>query len=314
MQSDSCCSLNDRLQPVAKNLSIWTEKEKAIYQAIEDNFASQFYNSYDDRVKNLLLELSKLDITQKNAIDFILKKIENELGIDFTSSQKRAFTEALEESWKQGQDYKNPETGKNPAPADFNFIVKGFFQKVLKIDVGGQFKGTKNNFREAIEEALKTGNTAKAIKALEEKLLGKLDKDGKRINSELIKKLDWIVRDNISRSRTFSRSFRMEQVGIARVQIVAIMDQKTSHICKALNGKTVELKTVNTYIKEFISDDPERAGFWNDRKNPTEAQAQALNFDKLTGDEILSHLGHKAPPYHPRCRTTLVASFDVKAK
>jgi hypothetical protein len=106
----------------------------------------------------------------------------------------------------------------------------------------------------------------------------------------------------------------MEQVGIARVQIIAVMDQKTSHICKALNGKTVELKTVNTYIKEFISDDPERAGFWNDRRNPTEAHATALGFDKMTGDEILSNLGHKAPPYHPRCRTTLVASFDVTAR
>jgi hypothetical protein len=34
----------------------------------------------------------------------------------------------------------------------------------------------------------------------------------------------------------------------------------------------------------------------------------------MTGDEILANLGHKAPPYHPRCRTALVASFDVTAR
>jgi len=290
------------------NLSIWTKQEQEIYQTIEENFTTQFQLSYEEKVKSLLSELLKLDISKPNITEYIIKQIEDELGVKFTNSQKRAFTDTLNEAWKQGQDYKNPETDSNPEPLSFNKIALDFFQKTLKIDVGGQFKGTKNNFTEAVKEALKTGDINSAIKSLEEKLLGKLDKEGKRINSEIVTKLDWIVRDNVNRSRTFSRSLRMEQVGITRVQILAIMDQRTSHICKSLNGKTVELKTVNAYINEFISDDPERAGFWNDRKNPTVEQAKALDLDNLTGDEVLAHLGHKAPPYHPRCRTTLVVS------
>lgn len=197
---------------------------------------------------------------------------------------------------------------------DFNEYARNFFLTSLKVDVGGQFKASKNNFVETITEALKTGDTGTAIKKLEEKLLGKLDKEGRRVNSELVKKLDYVVRDNIYRSRNFSRSLQMEQTGIKRVKIVAILDQRTSNICKALNGKTVEIKTVNTYITDFLADNPERAGFWQDRKNPTEAEATALGLEKMTGDQALQYLGHKAPPYHIRCRTTLVASFDITAR
>jgi hypothetical protein len=234
--------------------------------------------------------------------------------VDFTSSQKRKFTEALNEAWKLGQTPNNKNPNPNAPPIDFNATARNFFEKVLKVDVGGQFKDSKNDFRSTIEEALKTGDTNSAIKALEEKLLGKLDADGRRVNSEIANKLEYIVRDNIYRSQNFSRSLRMQEEGIYRVEIVAILDQRTSEICKSLNGKTVELKTVNTYIQNFLSDDPERPGFWQDRKNPTDYAVRQLGFDKMTGDEILSHLGHKAPPFHIRCRTTVVASFDIIAK
>ncbi len=303
----SCCSLHDLVK-----LGVWEEKQRKIYEAIEENFTSQFFKSYEQKVYSTLESISKLDISNKEASEFILQEIERELGVNFTNSQKEKFLEVLNEAWKLGQDYSK---GPNPnaLALDFNKEARNFFEKLLKVDVGGQFKNSKNDFLSAIQEGLKTGDINTVIQNLEEKLLGKLDSEGKRQNSEIINKLDYIVRDNIYRSQNFSRSLRMQEEGIYRVQIVAILDQKTSEICRSLNGKTVELKTINTYIREFLGDNPERAGFWQDRKNPSDYAAKQMGFDKMSGDEILEKLGHKAPPFHIRCRTTLVASFDIIA-
>lgn len=65
--------------------------------------------------------------------------------------------------------------------------------------------------------------------------------------------------------------------------------------------------------RQFIADDPERLDFWEDRKNPAETTLREWGIDKMSGDEILAKLGHKAPPFHPHCRTTLITSLDISA-
>lgn len=172
----------------------------------------------------------------------------------------------------------------------------------------------KGQFEDTINEALKTGKTTEVIKALEEKLLGRKVKGRVDPNSELRGKLDYIVRDNILRSRNFSRIERFSAVGVTRLEIVAVMDKKTSHICIAMHGKTIEVSKAVSWVREFVADDPARSGFWQERKNPTESQAEAVDLKRMTGDEAFELLGNKMPPYHPRCRTTVVASFDVTNK
>ncbi|MCB1157384.1 MAG: hypothetical protein KDK45_07770, partial [Leptospiraceae bacterium] len=293
---------------------VWPQNERAIYQAIEDNFASHFFSEYEAAVDALLSEISKLDISKENFSKLVLDKIETELGLSFPRKIEKQFLDALENAWKDGQNYDNPNSDTTVPRADFNKNVTSFFQNVLKTDVGGQFSLAKNQFEDTINEALKTGKTSEVIKALEEKLLGRKVKGELDPNSELRGKLDYIVRDNILRSRNFSRIERFSAVGVTRLEIVAVIDRKTSHICIAMHGKTIEVSKAVSWVKEFVSDDPARAGFWQERKNPTEAQAEALDLKRMTGDEAFELLGNKLPPYHPRCRTTVVASFDSFVK
>ena len=312
--SESLC-LCGRTSHDLITLGVWTDQEQKIYQAIEDGFTNQFFASYEDKVHYTLDLISKSNVSKENATKFILKTIETELGTKFTASQKRKFTDALSAAWDVGTHGSASSTPSKSPTLDFNKTAKKFFETIFKVDVGGQFKDNKNDFLSTIKEALDTGDTKSAIKALEEKLLGKRNKSGKLSDkSELRDKLEYVIRDNIYRAQSFSRTLTMQEEGIYRVEFVAIIDERTSEICKALNGKSVELKTVNTYIQNFLADDPERAGFWNERKNPTNAAVSALGFDKMTGDEILSNLGHQAPPFHIRCRTTIVASVNIVAR
>lgn len=237
-------------------LSVWSEKEKKIYQALEDSFAETFFSTYEERVKAFIRKVKLLDISKKNAIKFIVSEMESELGIQFPRKIEKEFIRTIEKSWDLGQDYQNPNKKENPPKSDFNKEVIDFHKNVLKTDVGGQFKNNKNDFESAITEALKTGKINDVIETLEKKLLGKAPSGGIDPNKSLRGKLNYIIRDNILRARNFSRIERYHSTGITRLEIIAIIDQKTSHICKAMNGKTVSVEKSLEYVKEFYSDDP----------------------------------------------------------
>ncbi|MBE7413365.1 MAG: hypothetical protein HS129_15110 [Leptospiraceae bacterium] len=219
---------------------------------------------------------------------------------------KSSFREVLSESWDVGQSFQE-ESDAEKLPA--NKDVLKFFQTAYKFDIGNTFSNHKDAFTQAVEEALNTGNTQGAINRLKEELLG----SGLNLDGELIQKMDFIVRGQILRTRNFSRVYRLKEIGIEHLEIIAILDQKTSLTCRIMNGRIVEIETAVNFIEDFTSEYPADPKFWTDKfKNPL------LNFDKhdsLPTKDLVGKNGvlkNQLPPYHPRCRTIVVASFETK--
>ncbi|MDI7219283.1 hypothetical protein QMN07_17465 [Leptospira santarosai] len=304
-------------------LGAWTDKEKEVYASIEDAFVSHFFSSYEDRVKEVLNQISKKGIEKTDAINSIWDALEKELGQKFPEETAKAWRETISKAWDAGQDTKNPNSKTNPPRVQANKDILNFFDKGYKFDVGKQFdrKDDINKIEDAIRKAVETGSTDDAIRKLQDELLGPeskekpgKEKEGEAPKAKLRSKLGDIVRGQILRSRNFSRTERFEQIGIKRLEIVAVMDDHTSYICREMNGKTIEVQTCVQYVREFLADDPTRDNFWKDRQNPSESELRQLDIASKSGDEITSFLRNKMPPYHAGgCRTTAIADFKSES-
>ncbi|MDI7213805.1 hypothetical protein [Leptospira santarosai] len=309
-------------------LGAWTKKEKEVYASIEDAFVSHFFSSYEDRVNEALSQISKKGINKTDAINAIWDVLEKELGNKFPEETAKAWKETISKAWDAGQDINYSISKTNPPRIQANKDILDFFDKGYKFDIGKQFnrKDDVNKIENAIREAVETGSTDEAIRRLQDELLGPAQKEkpGKKKEGEVPKedpkaklrsKLDSIVKGQILRSRNFSRTERFEQIGIKRLEIVAVMDDHTSYICETMNGKTVEVRTCVQYVREFLADDPTRDYFWKDRQNPSESELRQLDIASKSGDEITSILRNQMPPYHAGgCRTTVVASFKSETR
>ncbi|EKR98576.1 phage protein F-like protein [Leptospira mayottensis 200901122] len=136
-----------------------------------------------------------------------------------------------------------------------------------------------------------------ALKALKEKLGVDLE------DKEITGRIEDIFRNKIYTSQNFSRIQRMQALGITEVEIVAIMDAKTSPICRELNGRKFQVSEMNDFVEEFIST-PTDENFWNKYRPPTAKEIR--DFPSLKSSEVLKKLNVKAPPFHFKCRTTIV--------
>ncbi len=97
--------------------------------------------------------------------------------------------------------------------------------------------------------------------------------------------------------RELGRVAGYERAGITRVKVKAILDKRTSAICRALNGRIIEVAELSRQKEAILS-----AQSQEELK-----QAQPwLDASQVAGD---LPSGYGLPPYHYRCRTTTVAYF-----
>ncbi|MDI7188078.1 hypothetical protein QMM42_18100, partial [Leptospira santarosai] len=120
-------------------LGAWTDKEKEVYASIEDAFVSHFFSSYEDRVKEVLNQISKKGVEKTDSINTIWDTLEKELGQKFPEETAKAWRETISKAWDAGQDTKNPGAKTNPPKVQANKDILDFFDKGYKFDVGKQF-------------------------------------------------------------------------------------------------------------------------------------------------------------------------------
>ncbi|PKA04183.1 hypothetical protein CH375_12545, partial [Leptospira ellisii] len=77
----------------------------------------------------------------------------------------------------------------------------------------------------------------------------------------------------------------------------------TFPICRELNGRKFSVSEMNDFVEEFIST-PTDENFWNKYRPPTAKEIR--DFPSMKSSEILKALAVKCPPFHFRCRTTIV--------
>ncbi|WP_322621642.1 minor capsid protein [Leptospira borgpetersenii] len=254
----------------------------------------KIFHSYGEKIHNVLSGI-KFDLESEDAVKVITDYLIRELGTNFPELTRDQVEKFTREAWQVGQEY---EVGVKDIAPRINQDALDFFGRLNNADYGKLFNSKREFFEESIRSVLDGSKTkAEAIKALKERLGVDLG------NKEITERIEDIFRNKVYTSQNFSRIQRMYALGIAEVEIVAIMDAKTSPICRELNGRKFSVSEMNDFVEEFIST-PTDENFWNKYRPPTAKEIR--DFPSMKSSEILKALAVKCPPFHFKCRTTIV--------
>ena len=118
-------------------------------------------------------------------------------------------------------------------------------------------------------------------------------------------KITRIVTTTTNKAQQYAAINYMSQAGVERYEVVAMIDNKTSDVCRAMDGKTFITATGRAKVVKVGKSDP-----LDVPKVTPFVSAVFENLDDLediTGDELAAEYGIFSPPFHPHCRTQLVA-------
>lgn len=105
------------------------------------------------------------------------------------------------------------------------------------------------------------------------------------------------VSDHVIRqSQSVTRAYQFEKAGIEQVKVVAVLDNRTSAICRSMHGRIIPMEAVKSQADAIT-----RAESIDEKKKASRWQSKPI-FGKLPASVAL-------PPYHFRCRTIVVAYF-----
>jgi hypothetical protein len=100
----------------------------------------------------------------------------------------------------------------------------------------------------------------------------------------------------------------MNRLGIAAVEIVAILDSRTSRICREMNGRRISVRLLVSHVREVMQTPMNELTEKFAWPTPNEVKS----YEGLSTDDIMSRISCRMPPYHGRCRTTYVISREVR--
>lgn len=237
----------------------------------------------------------------KKDLDFILKDIEKTLGQKLESLAEAPFLQASMEAYTEGKrkvckpfkiDYSldDADLGALNTLDEFNgWYIRDKFSKdtsdIINRELGDLLErgGTKREFAQTLETALEDHVT-----------------DSKTY-------WELLADHTLTKIQNMGHVSGYETAGVQYVKIVAVIDNKTTPICRAMNGKVFKVADFRKQYDKII-----RAAEKHDLKAYKAAQPM-VNGKAMKGEiseEDIKKLGIKLPPYHFRCRTTHVAYFE----
>ena len=237
----------------------------------------------------------------KKDLDFILKDIEKTLGQKLESLAEAPILQASMEAYTEGKkkvckpfkiDYSldDADLGALDTLSNFNgWYIRDKFSKdtsdIINRELGDLLErgGTKREFAQTLETALEDHVT-----------------DSKQY-------WELLADHTLTKIQNMGHVSGYETAGVQYVKIVAVIDNKTTPICRTMNGKIFKVADFRKQYDKII-----RAAEKHDLKAYKAAQPM-ISGKAMKGeisDEDIKRLGIKLPPYHFRCRTTHVAYFE----
>ena len=115
---------------------------------------------------------------------------------------------------------------------------------------------------------------------------------------------DVVASSALVRARSFGSIAGMEEAGIAEYEILAMGDERTCPICGEMNGKKFSVAQTREVINKVLDiTDPEKF---------KEAMPWQTEPPKNKSESKLAEDGQSLPPFHGRCRCTLVMTEIVR--
>lgn len=130
-----------------------------------------------------------------------------------------------------------------------------------------------------------------------------------------------VAANHTNRARAFAALASYEEAGVSQYEVVAVMDERTTEVCRMMNGTILSVPSALDQLERLEA-----------AEDLEEVKTQAAPFLRVDGDRIVTAAGQQiasrsgdawskatpsemnasgihAPPYHHRCRTTIVPVF-----
>ena len=262
---------------------------------MEREATQEFLATYGDEVVALTNSIKKM-VKDKRAEREIQELISKRLKTHIPNNLLPVIIEYTKRIWQAGSTI-DTEAGTIVGGHATDQDAIDFFKNQQRFDFGKVVGGLDAPLKEAVLDSLKgIGKTEKEIFDLLDHAVPEIMKDRHTINHYRL-----VISNAVNKSRNFARTLTFEEIGIQTLEIVALIDLKTSDICRTMSGRRISTKVASTYVKDVMATDPDQVvkNFPWPRKVP-----QGVSTKK-----ILAGLSVKLPPYHGRCRTTTVVGL-----
>ncbi len=276
-----------------------------------------------ERIRRFLANASFEEFTAAEFGDAMVDEIQKAYEGSFTSARAtqvvRNTTRDLY-SWYRLRD-RSPFGGEKP-PVRMSFggpdvRALEFFNKLdgfyFSSFVDNRRPQLKNFFSEEYLEkgaALFGRETGEALDDFRAAAGGKLD----RLNDHVVKT---IITSSVQRVRNYAHIESLRQGKFKFARVIAILDARTTEICRHLNQKLIKVSVAAKAVDRFVGMEPGDyalelyksplgRAFASD---PLEYVKDRVGDDGVIEDSLVAE-GRGFPPYHPNCRTRVEGVFD----
>lgn len=132
-----------------------------------------------------------------------------------------------------------------------------------------------------------------------------------------------VASNAVVRARSIAQVAGYREAGIERLEVVAMLDERTCSVCEYMDGEIISVEAVGDLLDraaeaENVADLQEASPFMRVVRDPetgersieTSTGTRVAPVDgggrRLSGTELATAAGVGAPPYHSRCRCTTV--------
>lgn len=309
-------SISKSLESIVNNMEkfiIW--KDDRLYNKLVNRLRNSLINNYSKKRNEALTEtLQYLNSFNprtftKNDVNKVLGIYEQKLGVEFPKTVKNDVIISTNATFKMGiKDVLKPIKFKLAFDVIDNEAIK-ILSKQNLFWIDNYFSDKLSSyFSETLEGYFNAGKT------LEEVALEYQETLSTRKNNE-IEYFDFIAEHQTNTIRELGKINAFEKAGIEYYEIKAIIDDRTSDICLALNGTIIPVSRAIAYRDNILSlSDPEdikKASPWY-KINDIIPNGSDLTQDELKGFKVEPESlppGAEVPPFHGRCRTEIYAHF-----
>lgn len=289
------------------------EEERAVREVEEHESTAldRLHRAYGTEIIRVSEEAESMARSGKSG-DEIFKFIDRELRSVLPDRLFEAVKARLTMAWVSGTKVRMEDRvveAQTVATERLHSAI-GWFREVQTYDYGKVYGSVSDSMRSEVLNAL-AGKTADRD-TIEKRALDVarsvanqmgVDFDERKLNTtKLVERYRMVVSGAVMKARNFSQALSYRELGITELEIVAIIDQSTSHICREMHGRRVSVKTAAEYADDVLGTSASQVV----KKFPWKPLPSGSSTE-----QILANMPVKLPPYHGRCRTTVSVATDT---
>lgn len=296
---DECIyEINDILSFLSKDKNKWVGLTNRLTKLLTQAWSEEQKEAIRDAIRFFAAGESG-NIT-KEEMAVVIQGLQDKLGARMAEVFRKDVQKIQLESYTKG----HTDAG---IQFEFNTVDKKALHWLFEKDVKQFWIG--ESYTELLNETLNKA-AAEVMKAG----LGR-DEAGKLFQSTLGTEFEktssyWELLSNhvVTRAREFGRTSSYEKAGIEYIKIVAVMDARTSSICRHLNGRIIPVSRAieqrDNLLKATSVDEVKQIAPWYTPKEVDQKIKEVSTKDLPAGVGL--------PPYHGNCRSTTVIAYDYE--